>query len=317
MNTIPITFNEHKIPYTIFKKNNSEIESKLSVVILNRGAKYYLSIFFNNLISIGLKSIVFVSNTKRNLELESLSIEFPNIKFLTPAEEISTGEMINLGISEVSSEYVLVIWNDVRLMQSYSFDTLLKNMRKNDYICAAPLLIDYNDKLLPTQLVPSLEDQNFTTEQFSCISNFTKTLYMFDFIGIYDRAKFIEVGGFDYTIKNNYWQNLDFGFRSNMWGNDIVIANDFKIKYATDTPIENISADSSYMTFYLKNLALTCGNDGIHLSWKRFLHYKKQSGLNIFAAYKYFSQAVNWVKLNSKKFTQEPAKMISQWEPLI
>ncbi len=317
MNIIPSTFDEHKIPYTILKKNAGELNTELSVIVLNRGAKYYLFSLFQNLISIGLNSIVFVGNSKRNLEFESLSAEFPDIKFVTPAEEITTGEMINLGISEVSSEYVLVIWSDSRLMQSYSFDDLLKKLHQKNYICVAPFLIDENNVPLPVQNVPSISASNFTTEQFPVKFDFTKTIYMFDFIGIYNRIKFIDAGGFDYTIKNPYWQNLDFGFRSHLYGSEIIISNNFKIKYASETPIENVSADDSYMTFYLKNLALSLGNNGIELSWKMFFHYAKKSGLNLFNAYKYFAKAAAWVKLNNKKINQEPAKLISKWEPLV
>lgn len=317
MNIIPTTFDEHKIPYTILKKNTGELDTELSVIVLNRGAKYYLFSLFQNLISMGLTSIVFVGNPKRNLEFESLSTEFPDIKFLTPAEEITTGEMINLGISEAASEYVLVIWSDIRLMQSYSFDNLLKKLNQKNYICAAPFLIDKNNAPLPVQNVPSISVSTFTTEQFPVKFDLTKTIYMFDFIGIYNRTKFIDIGGFDYTITNPYWQNLDFGFRSHLYGNEIIISNDFKIKYASETPIENISADDSYMTFYLKNLALSLGSNGIRLSWKMFFHYAKQSGLNLLNAYKYFAQAVEWVKLNNKKINQEPAKLISKWEPLV
>ncbi|MEL3912142.1 hypothetical protein [Treponema pedis] len=317
MNTIPTIFNEHKIPYTILGKNAGTTEEKISVVVLNRGARYYLASLFQNLISMGLTSIVFVENSTRSFELETLSTQFPEVKFIVPSEEVSAGEMINLGISEVFSDYVLVIWNDMVLPSVFQFENLIEKLEEKQIICAAPFLISSKNSAMPIQNVPSLMGKEFSTEQFLCKKDFTKTIYMSDFTGIYNRLKFIEAGGFDYTIKNPYWQNLDFCFRAHLCGNEIMIFNILKIKYTGDFPIEDISADNSYMTFYLKNLAPAFGKNGMYLPGKRFFHYAKQSGLNIFKAYKYFKHVSLWVNVNRYKFTVSPSELISNWEPSI
>ncbi len=316
-NTIPTIFDEHKIPYTILGKTAGKTEEKISVIVLNRGARYYLASLFQNLISMGFNSIVFVENSKRNFELETLSVQFPEVKFIVPYGDVSTGEMINLGMSEVFSDYALVIWNDMVLSSSYGFENLINKLAGENSMCAAPLLIDANNNTLNVQMVPALINAGFSTEQFLCRHDFTKTIYMFDFVGIYNRLKFIDSGGFDYTIKNPYWQNLDFGFRTYLWGNEMVILNMLKMKYAGNFPVENISADSSYMTFYLKNLAPVLGKDGMYLPGKRFFHYARKSGVNIFKAYKYFKQVSGWVSINRYKFTLSPAELISNWEPLL
>ena len=94
MNTIPTIFNERKIPYTVLGKSSGDFKAPVSVLVLNRGARYYLSSLFQNLIDLGFNSIVFVDSSKRGFEVEALSSQFPEVKFLLPLEKVTAGEMI-------------------------------------------------------------------------------------------------------------------------------------------------------------------------------------------------------------------------------
>ena len=76
--------------------------------------------------------------------------------------------MINLGISEVSSDYVMVLWNDMVLSSSASPETVIDTLTQSDVICVAPVLIDEKNALIPVQIVPSLTRRDFSTEQFLC-----------------------------------------------------------------------------------------------------------------------------------------------------
>ena len=293
MNTIPTIFNERKIPYTVLGKSSGDFKAPVSVLVLNRGARYYLSSLFQNLIDLGFNSIVFVDSSKRGFEVEALSSQFPEVKFLLPLEKVTAGEMINLGISEVSSDYVMVLWNDMALSSSAFPETVIDTLTQSDVICVAPVLIDEKNTLIPVQIVPSLTRRDFSTEQF------------------------FEMGGFDYTIENPYWQNLDFGFRAHLWGMEILISNLYKMKYAGACPLEDISADDSYIKFYLKNLAPIVGKKGGSLPWYLFFSYAIRSGLNPFKAYKYFKAVQDWVHINKYRFVKSPQDLICKWEPSI
>ncbi|UTC63677.1 hypothetical protein E4O00_06850 [Treponema sp. OMZ 788] len=317
MNTIPTIFNERKIPYTVLGKSSGDVKTAVSVVVLNRGARYYLSSLFQNLIDLGLSSIVFVDSSPRGFELESLSSQFPEVKFLIPLENVTVGEMINLGISETSSDYVMVFWNDMVLSSSALPENLTDILNQSDVVCLAPVLIDEKNSLIPVQIVPSVTHRDFSTEQFFCRKDLTHTIYMYDFVGIYNREKFIDIGGFDYTIENPYWQNLDFGFRTHLWGMEILISNLYKMKYAGAPPLEDISADNSYINFYLKNLAPLVGKKGGCLPWYLFFSYAVRSGLNPFLAYKHFKAVQDWVHINKYRFVQSPQDLIYKWEPSI
>ena len=318
MNTIPSIFNERRIPYTILGKSGADpLSANISAIVLNRGARYYLASVSQNLISAGVSSIVFVESSRSGFELENLSTQFPDVKFLIPAADISIGEMINLGMSEIFSDYVLVIWNDMSLQSSVFSERLIEQLSRDDCVAAAPLLFDAKNNSLPVQIVPSLADTEFSTEQFLCRRDSVKTIYMYDFAAIYNREKFIRLGGFDYTITNPYWQNLDFGFRTYLWGYVTMISNTFKMRYAGTSPTEDISADNSYIRFYLKNLAPDIGKSGAYLPLRIFFSYAKKSGLNPLHAYKQFKAAKDWVHMHKHYFHMTPRKLISEWEPII
>lgn len=317
MNTIPTIFNERKISYTILGKTDSDFSEPISVVVLNRGGRYYLSSLFKNLFSIGLNSIIYVDKTQRSFEIESLSAEFPEVKFILPFEELTTGEMINIGMSETTSSFVLVLWSDMVLQDNFFNEKLLEKMSEKKTVCIAPTLLDSKSNKLPVQIVPSLVNMEFSTEQFTVMKNFIRTLYPVDFAALYDREKFIKLGGFDYTIDNPYWQNLDFGFRANLWSYQFLISNSFKIQYPGIPPVEDISADTSYIKFYLKNLAPIVDAKGARLPKRMFLSYAKKSGLNPINAYKHFFAVRDWVNINKHNFVLSPQKLISDWEPVI
>ena len=317
-NTIPSIFNERKIPYTILGSSGSDRSfGTISAIVLNRGARYYLSSVFQNLISAGISSIVFVESSRGGFELDNLSTRFPDVKFLIPAEDISIGEMINLGMSEVFSDFVLVIWNDMVLQGGIFSGKVTNLLGQETCIAAAPLLFDAKHNSMPVQIVPSLADKDFSTEQFLCIRDAVKTIYIYDFPAVYNREKFIELGGFDYTITNPYWQNLDFGFRAYLWGREVLLSNTFKMRYDGSSPTEDISADDSYIRFYLKNLAPDMGRSGAYLPLRIFFSYAKKSGLNPLNAYKRFMAAKNWIKKHKQNFHISPRKLISEWEPVI
>ncbi len=317
MNTIPIIFNERKISYTILGKQDSDFSEPISVIVLNRGGRFYLSSLFKNLSSIGLNSIIYVDKTKRSFELESLTNEFPEVKFVLPYEDLTVGEMINIGMAETSSSCVLVMWSDMLLPDNFFDARLLEKLAEKKTVCISPTLLDAKKDKLPVQIVPTLTNMDFSTEHFSCMKDFVRTLYPFDFMGLYDREKFIKLGGFDYTISNSYWQNLDFAFRANLWSYNFLISQSLHLQYSVDYPIEDASADTSYIQFYLKNLAPVVDSGLAYLPKRIFLSYYKKSGLNPINAYKHFSAVRAWVNVNKHNFMQTPQKLISEWEPII
>jgi hypothetical protein len=133
-------------------------------------------------------------------------------------------------------------------------------------------------------------------------------------VGIYDRERFIRLGGFDGTLKNAYWQFMDFGFRSWLWGEEIRSAQQVKISYNGEVPTEDNTIGESYLRFYLKNLAPVFRKDYAHLPFRRFPPYLFRSGEGLFAAWEAFTESRRWVNLNRYRWRNDARTITDRWE---
>ena len=312
MNTIPTTFNEHVVPYTL--AGGSSFKSKgggVDAVIMSRGGWYNFSSIVQQLLNLGCTSIISVEMPNKSLDLESMSAEHPYVKFLVPSQKITAGEGINIAMSELKGDWVVVLWNEQVIVDEKLLLKALNFASGAKRICMAPILISKNNDLLYTQMIPILKEGHFYTEALQTLQNNLRTIYPFDFSGIYNRRKFIEFAGFD-----PYWQNLDFGFRSYLWGEEIRLSTHFKLKYLASLPPEETSHDDSYTRFYLKNLKPTMKNGEACMSFDVFFSYMKNMGANPFKAYNYFKNGKKWVKANEKRFKISPYDLISNWRAI-
>ena len=314
MNTIPTTFNEHVVSYTL--AGGSSFKSKgggVDAVIMSRGGWYNFSSTVQQLLNLGCTSIISLELPNKSLDLEHMSAEYPYVKFLVPAEKITPGEGINIAMSELKGDFVLVLWNEQVIVDEKLLLKALGVASSTKKMCTAPILITKNHELVNTQMIPILQEGHFYTEALQTLQTNLRTIYPFDFSGIYNRRKFIEFAGFDYTISNPYWQNLDFGFRSYLWGEEIRLCTQFKLKYLASLPAEETSHDDSYTRFYLKNLKPTIKDGVARINFDVFFSYMKNMGANPFRAYKYFQIGKKWVKENEKRFKCTPYDLISNW----
>lgn len=320
MSITPIIFNEKKVPHTIVggkTRKTDENEEDLTVILLNRGGRYYRSAVFQNLENAGFTSIISIELSREPYDIENLSIRFPSVKFLVPLETVTVGEMINTGMAETDAARVFVVWNDMRVSASGTPQRLMEKIKESDRLCTVPLLTSPKMEVLPLQMVPALNGNTFQVEPMPCIRDGSPTIYPFDFTGIYNRKKFIRLGGYDHTIKNPYWQNLDMGFRAHLWGEKIQLATSFRLSYEEAVPREDITADYSYMKFFLKNLAPVRRQDEAYLPLSRFFSYAARSGVGFVNSWNDFKTVRSWVRTNRFRFIQAAPEMVSAWEPCL
>jgi GT2 family glycosyltransferase len=320
MNTIPTIFNERKVPHTVVggavKKSDEDV-SPFTVILLNRGGRYYRSAVFQNLENAGFTSVISIEMSSEPYDIENLSTRFPAVKFLVPLDKVTIGEMINTGVAETASPWVFVVWNDIKISPSSVPSRLVSRLKEDEILCAAPVLLNQKLEQLPIQMVPAVNRHSFQVESMPCYRDNSPTVYPFDFTGIYNRERFIKLGGFDYTIANPYWQNLDLGFRAHLWGEKILLSSGFRLAYDGEVPSEDITADSSYIRFYLKNLAPVFRKDEAYLPISRFFSYAGKSGTNILDAWSYFRMVRSWIRLNRFRFVQDAARITECWEPCV
>ncbi len=324
MNTIPLIFNERHIERTVLGGKNSLVEGipsdariPCSLVLLNRGSNHYRQQTIDSLQKVGFAEIISVENSSLSYNLEDFALRHPLVKFIVPQENLTIGDMINIGITECKCEQVLVIWNDIHINLNMFTPQLYTKLVSENILCVSPHLQSANHQSLPIEMVPSIEKGRFAISPSTALRDNERTAYPFDFIGLYNRQKFMQLGGFDYTISTAYWQNLDFSLRAWLWGEEIRLSSSFKLKYEDESPLENSTADFTQLRFYLKNCAPSFYNDYSYIPISRYFSFVKQFPGTPFVALKMFKDARKWVRINRYRFKMDVVSLVKNWHSIL
>ena len=324
-NTIPTTFKDTLPAYTAVGGKERRASTGLSAVILNRGGRYPRYSLYEELEKIGFDFILSMESSSNRYNIDDLSASFPFVRFILPQEDLSTGEEINLAASELSSPLFFVIWNDLKILRCGGAARMVERLqsdesdKKSSYrrLCTSPAIQDVHSEPMPTLMAPALLPEKKTKTTIRVIPFIPKkeghtTLYPYDGIGIYDRERFIRLNGFDSRIKNFFWQLMDFGFRSGLWGEEIATTQLIKLSYEGTVPQEDSTVGNDYMRFYLKNLSPVFKKDYAHIPLRRFPGYLKLRG-EFPAAWEEFSAAREWVRTNRYRFTSDARTMAERF----
>lgn len=316
MNTIPLIFNEKHIDRTIIggSEKNPFVSHPISVIVLTREISHYKNQMYESLMKNGFESIVSIEHHVENYAIEELSKKYPCVKFIIPHEKISTGEKINIAMSEIESPYVLVLWDDIKTRSNIITDMLLSRLTESETLCLGPTLQNDQMQILLVKMKPHLQKTNFSVLPTQVFYESSPTLYNYDFIGIYNRQKFIQMGGFDYSIKAPYWQNLDFCLRSWLWGEQILLSPIFRLSYEDTGPLEDSTIDPSYQRFYLKNLLPLFSEDKAYIPVSSFFAYSRRSSYSFFESLAQFRNAREWVEKNKYRFRTDAKMLITTWD---
>lgn len=315
MNTIPSIFNERQINHTILCGNEKIKPNSLNVscILINRNSSQFRTIALENLLAKNFQQIISIEQSSESFNTAALSQTYPSVKFIITLEPVTEGDMINLGMEEVNTDYVLVIHDDL-CWQNLSFNqNLFSKFMSMEKLCVAPRLFTNTEQNLPVNLVPSIADQNFVVEKLFVMHDNQRTLYPLDFSGFYNKQKYIELGGCDYTITSPYWQKLDFFLRAWLWGEEVVLSSSFTLFYSGEYPAEEMEADSSYIQFYLKNLMPVMKDDHAVIQRSAFHNFKKSTKYTMSKASELYKAAKKWTEQNQYKFKTDASSFVLEW----
>ena len=315
MNTIPSTFNARLINRTLIggRQNNPNEKFNAAAVLLNSNGSHLRPHVFDNLLACGFRNIVSVEPHTDNYNLEDLSRRYPSVKFLIPLEKASDGDLINLCMSELDASYVLVLRNTLRVTASLLLKNLFDNMTEDKVYCVVPRLFSADGGQIPVRTEPAAEKGKFKMISTASVSSGAPTLAPRDYIALYNREKFIALGGFDYTISSPYYQNADLALRSWLWGEKTVLSTAFFIHYDGDAGIADTTADLSYLRFYLKNILPQFRADHGILPASMFFQFFLRSSCGFFEALSQFKEAGRWVEKNKYRFKADMRNLIETW----
>jgi hypothetical protein len=295
-------------------------------VVLNREGHCSRFNLFGELEKAGFDYIISMEGARKHYDLEALSGNFPSVRFILLKSPISLGEEINLAASELSSPLFFVLWNDLRILRGGGSGRMAERLlldagegegagaNSSRRLCTVPVIQDNRFETLPTLASPLMIRGKMKTLPLAPLREGLPSLYPFFGVGIYDRERFIRLGGFDKTIENFHWQLMDFGFRSHLWGEEIVSTQLIKLAYEGSTPEEDVTAKAGYRRFFLKNLAPVFRGDYAHIPLRRFFSFFKSSGEDFFGMWEEFSQARRWVKTNRYRFNCDARILAELWD---
>jgi hypothetical protein len=319
MNSIPTTLDAGAVPYTVVGAPKAGAGPRgegagMSVVLLNRGSRLFRGDTLDELERVGLGSIVFVEPKPDSLDVESLSARHPGARFLLLSEPTSPGVQINLAIRESPGPYVFVLWSDMSLSTQGLSSRFFERLYERDILCQAPALFAPKGEQIPSAASPAFNRSSLKVLSLAPSRDGMRSLFPFDYAGIYSREKFVLTGGFDPRLKNPYWQKLDFGFRAWLWGEEIRIAQALKVSYAETPAPEDETPDECYKWFWLKNLAPSFRGDLGAISSSRFWSYLRSRRGGAPSALGEFRAARDWVKTNRYRFRTDAASLVDLWD---
>ncbi len=316
MNTIPLIFNERQVNITVLGGQQAVPEPRMnvSVILLNGSGSNFRVQSLENLLKCGFRSIVSVEPDPGDFNIEDISRRYPSVKFIIPLERVTDGDLINIGMSEISSEYALVLRDSLSIPDGVLLPNLAGNLTKSGCYCVVPRLLDSGGRGFSVRFSPEAERGRFRVTPSSVVTDGAPTLYPFDSVGLYNREKFIRLGGFDYTITSPYWQNADLAVRSWLWGERTLLSTSFRLSYAEDVPVEDSTADLSYLRFYLKNLLPKFKIDHGVIGPPAFFRFLRNSSCGFFEALRQFSDARRWTEKNQYRFRTDIQSLIEGWE---
>lgn len=314
MSTIPSIFNEHNIDMLVLGGTEAVPVSRMNIaaVVLNSGWSQFRAQAVENLAKCGFAEIFFVESDAENYNLESFACRYPFVKYIVPLEETTDGELINISAGESCSDFFLVLRGSLDFSHEILSPTLSRTLEGIGAFCVAPRLLSQNTSF-PILFSPEIKKGTMRLAATSVVFDGLPDLMPFDYIGLYDRKKFIDSGGFDYTIRQPYWQNLDLSFRAWLRGEKIILSTSFCLDYAGKFPALDTTPSQDSNRFYLKNLVPRFYDDHGSIPRSSFFSFFKSSSCGLFEALRQFKEARHWVDKNKYSFKRDVIDLVENW----
>lgn len=316
MNTTSSTSDSGEMPYTVVGGKGGDRglkkEKLISCAVLHRGGRYQRADLFSNLAEAGVDEVLSIEHNKAQYDVEELSERFPQARFLLMHRDMTTGEQINVAMGEARSRYVFVVWNDMQV--SPIPPRVRKQLESEDQLCWVPFFRNERGEPVPNVIAPAFYRGLLRIIPFSAGNEQARTLFPFDYTGLYNRERFVQLHGYDGTITNPYWQKLDFGFRAYMWGESIYCLPSLRVQHLSHLEPDDTTPDESYRRFYLKNLAISYQGDHARLPLRKLPAYFARTRGGLIHSYKLFREIRRWVNQNKFRFRQNARSVTDLWE---
>jgi hypothetical protein len=316
MSTTPTTPERSGISYTVVGGARQDrilaAPYRASLLLLNRGARFDREEALREAEALDVGEIISVEHA--SVEVDSLSRDHPDVRFLLAPEGPSVGELIDIGVAEARSRLVLVLWSDMRLESRSTLEQELEAAERSGAACVTPELVGPEGGIIPSAASPRLQGARLTVSRAVPSGEQSSTLYPFDYCGIYRKDRFQSLGGFDRRVGSPYWQKLQFGLLAHLWGESVVLRRGLRASYRAEMALEDTTPDPAYRRFYLRAVAVRLGDGGAYLPMARFLPFVLRCGAPLGTALAEFREARRWVGEHRRQFRYDLKGLIESWD---
>jgi hypothetical protein len=287
--------------------------SPVTVILLNRGGRYYRFRRFPESENAGFTSVISVEMSNEPGRYRKPLDAFSSVKFLVPLEKSLDREMINTGVAETNSPFVFVVWNVSGFALGISA-RVISRVVDEETVSSRPFPRIRNSWLFPyrcprgdEELVPVVTDALLSRR-------FTDDL-SFDFSGFLFARGSSSSSRFRSTIAIPYMADPRFRFPRAPLGSENPAREFFQASYDGEIPREDITP-IFYIRFYLKNLRRFPRGRGPIFRSRTLLSTHDVPACNVIDTGTISARAV-WVRPEQIPIVRDAANITETWEPCI
>ncbi|NCC65275.1 MAG: hypothetical protein EOM15_11530 [Spirochaetia bacterium] len=194
------------------------------------------------------------------LDIPTLQNKYRDVTFLVFAGNAFTGEKINALANECQTNLFLVVRSDAILVR-FNGEMLLATMAESEHPAAfCAVIANAYREIVPCVRIPRLVGRELDPDSDFPIldeQRTVRTLYPLMCLGLYDRALFQRLRGFDEDIHSEYYQALDWGLRCHLLGYDLAMSSSLMMQFIErESVIEDRSDSEGYERCYTKALSI-------------------------------------------------------------
>lgn len=201
-----------------------------------------------------------VLTTEYRMEEYGIQAKYPEVTFIVFSADTTTGEFINAMANECYTDYFLIVRSDMELIV-FDGEALLSIMAGKEHpMVICPVMLSSDAMVMPTLRSPYLRGKEVDPQSFlpSIESDRDeRTLYPVLGSGLYDRALFQRLRGYDTEIQSEYYQSIDLGTRAWLFGYSVKLTRSLTVRFPSRVSvIEDRSECAGMNRFYTKALSI-------------------------------------------------------------
>lgn len=305
--------------YTVMGGDGLDRERKdrkgLSIVLIHSTARPFRSELFKELCKIGATEVISIESAPCPYDVESLSRQHEILRFLIFTDTKNIGVRIDTAFREALCNQILVLNGDMHINASSISSRVFAKIAERGRICTVPIFRDPQGGIQPS-VIAALPNSKGAFETHIRLPGReeTATLAPWNYCAVYKKDSHEKIGGFDPQIREPWWQLLEYGMRSWLWGEEIHTHPALKVNCLGEIPPQDTSPGPGYRRFFLKTLAVRRRRDSGILSRRRWWSYLRHSGDNSRQAVEDWKEIRHWVQKNRFNFVKDAAQLIELWD---